>query len=509
MSDRKLRALIRASSELVRHLNEETVIQKIIHEATGVLEAESCAVILLDQFSDELFFYSATGSHEDALRRIRMPRNVGIVGHVLATGEPVLVEDVSKDPRHYSEVDKETGLTTNSLVCAPLKFGSNVIGAVEAINKKRVKTFDETDLQLLIVFSNFAAVAVNNARAFGRCQADARAFQASADRGEVFLGDSPAIARVWRMIGKVARTDSTVLITGESGSGKEVIASAIHQQSGRRDRPYICVNCAALDTNLLTSELFGHEKGAFTGATTRRAGRFELADTGTLFLDEVADMEPSVQARLLRVLETQRFERLGGGETIHTDARVIAATNTELELAVEQGRFRGDLYHRLNVVSIEIPSLRDRPGDIPGFVEFFARSFSREMRCPLLNFSDDATRLLAGYPWPGNVRELRNSIERLCVLTDEEMVTAAELVDLFPSIRRWAEQEGQAVPSSAHGSSSAAPPESLWEAERQMIEQALLDCNWNQSKAARALAISRHHLRYRIKKYGIRLRPNA
>lgn len=498
----KIAALVRVSSDLVRHLDEQVVIQSIINEAVNVVGAEACSVILLDENLDECYFYSATGPHDGALQKIRFKKELGIVGKVLQSGKPISVADTERDPHHYGGVDKKTGFVTRSLICAPLNVDDKTIGVVEAVNKKGQNRFSQEDLQLLTIFSNYAAVAINNARAFNRSRTDATAFKIAADRAEEYVGQSPAMKKVRDIIGKVARTKSTVLITGESGSGKEVAASAIHKEGPRKDRPFICVNCAALQEDLLASELFGHEKGAFTGAVERRRGRFELAHTGTIFLDEIAAAQPSVQAKLLRVLETQVFERLGGSETVRTDARIIAATNMDLVKAVRAGAFREDLYHRLNVVSIHIPPLRERKNDIAGLFRYFAQFFASEMKIKALEPTNDTLDLLTIYHWPGNVRELKNLVERVTVLSEKNTVTAEDLLNLFPSMRP---SEDSAV---SRGREIGKNP-SLWELEKQTIEQGLAANDWNQTRTAHALGITRHHLRYRIKKYGINVRPVA
>ncbi len=512
MQPNPLAALIRSSSELVSRLEEKDVIQTVIAEAAKVLDAESCSVILLDDSADECFFFYTTDARDTNLQKIRFNRELGIVGKVIETGKPVLVADATKDPYHYRGVDQRMGMSTRSLVAVPLKVGGKLLGVVEAINKKQQAAFTEEDLQLLILFTNFAAIALNNARAFGTCKTEAEAFRVAADRGDIFLGESPAMQKVWHTIRKVAQTHSTVMITGESGSGKEVIAAAIHRQGPRHDRPYICVNCAALETNLLASELFGHEKGAYTGAVARRIGRFELANHGTIFLDEIGDAELSVQARLLRVLETQQFERLGSSESIRTDARVIAATNADLGAAVRAGKFREDLYHRLNVVTLAVPPLRERQGDIPGFLRYFSQWFAAEMKTRPLAFAEDAMDLLTRYPWPGNVRELKNLVERVSVLAEHSEISARDLLELFPSMAPAGSPVARvAAPATvAAGAAPAAlPPRetggSLWDQEKRAIEQAIVSSGGNQCKAARILGIERHHLRYRIKKFGIDL----
>ena len=499
MHHSNMEALLRASSDLVGCLDEQTVIQKIIEDAALVLGAEACSVILLDEHSNECFFYGASNASEAGLSKIRFGRNLGIVGQVLESGRPVVVGDTARHPRHYRGVDRETGMQTRALVAVPLRVQNRTIGVVEAINKIRGVDFSPEDVQLLSLFANFAAAAIANAWAFGRCRNEVQAFREAAAREDVFLGASPAMARVWKTIHKVSATRATVLLRGESGCGKEVVASAIHRHSPDRDKPFVCVNCAALDVNLLGSELFGHEKGAFTGAAARRAGRFELACDGTIFLDEIGDADPSVQARLLRVLESRTYERLGSSQSLRTNARILAATNVDLAAAIRQGRFREDLFHRLNVISIAIPPLRERDDDVPGFLDFFARHFAAEIKTRPIRFAPDAVALLRRYPWPGNVRELRNLVERTVVLADSATVDASALLDMFPSLK----PANPAAPSAPPSLREAPAPDNLWEMEKNALVNALAECRGNQSQAARKLGIARHHMRYRIRKYRI------
>ena len=295
---------------------------------------------------------------------------------------------------------------------------------------------------------------------------------------------SPQMKQVLSMVKKICSSDATVLITGETGTGKELIASAIHFNSPRRRRAFVKVNCAALHETLLESELFGHEKGAFTGAYKRRIGRFEQANGGTIFLDEIGDMSLSIQAKVLRVIQEKEFERLGGERTIKVDVRLLVATNKDLRALIEEGKFREDLYYRINVVHIHIPPLRERREDIMPLAEFFLKRFSTSKHIKL---SPGAVRLLLNYPWPGNVRELENVIERAVLMAEGDIIDEKDLsieYDLFPSIIRKGIR--------------------LKEAERELIIQALERSNWIQKEAARLLGISKRAIHYKIKKYGIK-----
>lgn len=305
------------------------------------------------------------------------------------------------------------------------------------------------------------------------------------------IGDSPQLRDVFEQIQRVSQTDSTVLIAGESGTGKELVATAIHYSSLRRNKPFVKVSCAALPESIIETELFGHERGAFTSAYNRRTGRFELANAGTLFLDEIGDLPILTQVKLLRVLESREFERLGGSETIKVDVRLISATNQDLEVAVRERRFREDLLYRLNVITIKIPPLRDRSEDIPNLARYFVEKYSREMNKPIKRISKKALNILNSYHWPGNVRELENAIERAVVFCKRDVLTDE---DLSPKLRATA--SGLQV-------SLDLPSYSMAGAERILLEKAVRETDWNLKRAAQVLGISRGTLYSKLKKHGM------
>jgi Nif-specific regulatory protein len=311
------------------------------------------------------------------------------------------------------------------------------------------------------------------------------------------VGASGALGAVLGIVKKVAKSNTTVLIRGETGTGKELIAGAIHHNSLRAARNFVKVNCAALQENLLESELFGHEKGAFTGADKQRVGRFEQADGGTLFLDEIGDMSANTQAKILRVLQEHEFERLGGTRTLRTDVRVIAATNRPLAQMVANGQFREDLYYRLNVVSIDMPPLRERKDDIPALATFFLRRFAGELKKRLDGLAPDALKLLMRYNWPGNIRELENAIERAALLTEGPLLNGTDLRLGELSTGTTASVDGSPVVK--------IPPTgiALEEIERQALIEALKMSNWVQKDAAELLAISPRVMNYKIKTLAI------
>ena len=314
-------------------------------------------------------------------------------------------------------------------------------------------------------------------------------------RFENFVGDNKAIQKVFELIEKVADTDSTVLIAGESGTGKELIAKAIHYNSHRRDNPMVVINCGAIPEELLESELFGHEKGAFTGAHKMRVGRFEMANGGTIFLDEIGDMSPNLQVKLLRVLQGHQFERVGSTKTLEVDVRIIAATNKNLINAVNKGTFRQDLYYRLNVIPIKVPPLRHRKSDIPLLVNFFVNRFNRRKRKDIIRFSTEALDVLLEYDWPGNVRELENMIERVIILADGDKI---EIDDVPESIREKAKKFESIEVGTPCG--DIVFEEAVEEYEKRLILQALDETNWVKTKAAKLLNINRTTLIEKMKK---------
>jgi two-component system nitrogen regulation response regulator NtrX len=314
------------------------------------------------------------------------------------------------------------------------------------------------------------------------------------------VGSSPGMSRVREMIERVAATDSRVLITGESGTGKELVAAAIHTQSKRRDRPFIRVNCAAIPKDLVESEMFGHEKGAFTGATDRRIGRFELAHTGTLFLDEVGDLGAEAQAKLLRAIDAGEIERVGGGKPIRIDVRILAATNKDLGRAVSEGIFREDLFFRLNVIPLPVPPLRERPSDIPALVHHFVALFRMRSGQPSANWSDEAVHALLQYRWPGNIRELANIIERLSILNAGRPIGVAEVRGVIP-VNVNEPQRPQSFPDPSALDQSLT--DTLDEYEKVLIARAISIADGNIAEAARRLKTDRPNLYRRMKRLGI------
>ena len=366
--------------------------------------------------------------------------------------------------------------------------GENGAGATEAM---RSGAFDYVQKSLAI-----EAIELKIQRAMEHQRLVTRLTSMTEPSGEPtdrhgLIGGSPAMKEIFRVIDKVAGSNATILIQGETGTGKERVAEAIHGLSPRRDAPFVRMNCASLPDNLLESELFGHEKGAFTGADQMRIGRFEMANDGTLFLDEVGNMSANTQAKVLRAIQNQEFERLGGSRTIKVDVRIIAATNVNLEVAIKEGRFREDLYYRLNVVNVVVAPLRERQEDILPLAEHFLKRFAREMRRRITSYSPEAVRRLQEYTWPGNVRELENSVERAVLMCEGETIRPADLtlldrehtVNMTPQL--------------------AAELLNLEQLEKSALLEALKRSNWIQKEAAKLLGISSRVMNYKVHKHGI------
>jgi len=312
------------------------------------------------------------------------------------------------------------------------------------------------------------------------------------------VGTSKAMGKVFDLIEKVADTDGTVLISGASGTGKELIASAIHYNSSRGDKPMVVINCGAIPEELLESELFGHEKGAFTGAYKNRTGRFEMANGGTFFLDEIGEMSPSLQVKLLRVLQEQKFEKVGGTKTIHVDVRIIAATNKNLTISINKGKFREDLYYRLNVIPIKVPPLKQRKSDIPLLIDYFMKKFRSEKQNLIKEFSNEALEDMMGFDWPGNVRELENVIKRLTILCDNEIVQVDDLPEHIQRKTRSLQPDEEDVLDKDLNLNEA-----VKDYEKRLILDALEKSNWVKTKAAKLLNINRTTLVEKIKKQNL------
>jgi Nif-specific regulatory protein len=420
----RLQATLEILAQWGQTLETDRLLEQIAEASTRLLSAERASVFLWDRQTKTLVGRPALGVEEGELR---VPENTGIVGQVIASGQPRRVDLEEGQQEIDRSVDEQLGYQTRTLLCVPLRGREGkLFGAFELINK-RSGNFTDEDETALIELAAHAAVALENTQQYEQLLKTRNQLADDAAAGVQLVGQSPPMQALRSTIARVADTELAVLILGENGTGKEVVARSIHYLSHRRHEPFIAVNCAALTETLLESELFGHEKGAFTDARETRVGKFELAAGGTLFLDEIGDMSPGGQAKLLRVLEEKLVVRVGGSTPIHTNARVVAATNQNLTELVGQKKFRQDLYFRLNVVTLELPPLRERGDDILLLAEQFLATFSRQARRRAPRLTAAARKRLLNHNWPGNVRELRNLMERIAHLSSGDKVDADEL----------------------------------------------------------------------------------
>ncbi len=485
-----LKALTEAAAVINSTLELDSVLQTIARLACDVARAESSSVLLLADRGKKLVAVAATGSKKDAVIGREFDPGLGIPGQVLRSGKPIHVPDVRQNGRFVREIDDIGSIRTRSIIAAPMVHRTEAIGVVEVVNRLDGSDFTETDLEILQVFATLAAGAAQNARAYDELR---KRFESLRDQAVVqpsIIGTSAELRRVLDLCERVAPSNATVLILGETGTGKELCARHIHKASRRRRETFAAVNCAALTETLLESELFGYEKGAFTGADQQRRGWFELADGGSLFLDEIGDVSRATQVKLLRVLQEKEFVRVGGNKPISCDVRIIAATNRNLKDMMTDGVFREDLYYRLSVFPIHLPPLRDRRDDVPALVEHFVDNAVRDFRIPQLRLDPDTMDMLTRYAWPGNVRELQNVIERSVLMSDGTRLLPSHLP---PEIQA----------AVGEGEDGEFDTGTLFGQERALIIKALENNAWNQSQTARDLGITRDHLRHRIKKYRI------
>lgn len=486
----RLESLLAISAQWNRTLETEPLLVQMAEAATKMLAADRASIFLWDRANKLLVGRPALGVEGNELR---IPDNQGVVGEVIQSREPRLVNAGPEAGQISHAVDKQTGYQTKSLVCVPLTSRKGeVLGAFEVINKLAGE-FTDDDLAALTELAAHAATALENVQERERLLRAGKLLAEEAAAGVRLVGDSPAIEALRSAARRVAETDLAVLILGENGTGKEVVARTIHFLSARRDEPFLAVNCAALTESLLESELFGHEKGAFTDARESRAGKFELANGGTLFLDEIGDLSLGGQAKLLRVLEEKVVVRVGGSKPIHTDARVIAATNQNLAEMVRQKKFRQDLFFRLNVVSISLPPLRDRPGDIVLLAEHFLHDFAKRARRKTPVLSAAAKKKLEAHAWPGNVRELRNAMERLAYLAPNDRIEPEDLAFILAS--------GGETPTAVPDNLPLA--DATDEFQKAYITKAIERSGGNMSDAADRLGLHRSNLYRKMRQLGM------
>jgi Nif-specific regulatory protein len=478
---RDLAALMKISTSINSIRGLDNLLERLLELLFEVVPAQRGAILLTDQssFETSLVFGLDRMLGKDA--SVTVSRT--IVQQVLRDGVALLANDAASETTLASE--SLIAARTRSVMCVPLILFDRKLGVIYLDSTLVRDQFNRDHLQLVTAIAGIAAVAIENARQFEWLETENERLLADVNIEHNMVGESAAMQRVYHFISKVAPTEATVLIGGESGTGKELAARAIHRNSKRAQKAFMAVNCAALNESLLESELFGHEKGSFTGALAQKKGRLEVADGGTVFLDEVGELTPPLQVKLLRVLQEREFERVGGTVTINVDLRVIAATNKNLEEAIEVGQFRQDLYYRLNVVSLEMPALRDRRDDIMLLANYFADKYGARCNRKLTGFSTQARNCLIAYDWPGNVRELENTIERAIVLGTTEWILPEDLPE---AVLETKVTDG---PSTYH--------EAVVQNKKQIILNALEEAKQDQIEAARSLGIHPNYLQRLIR----------
>jgi formate hydrogenlyase transcriptional activator len=505
----RLQVLLDVNNALVSNLELQDLFRAIVSALARVIHHDYTSLALYDEATGQMRIRALDFPAGRGLIREEMtaPCEASPAGRCFSTGQPYLATRAELE-RFDTEVVRlllREGVQT--VCCVPLLAHGRAIGSLN-LASRRENAFRPEDVELLMQVAGQVAIAVENALAYKEIAAlknklaEEKLYLEEEIRSELnfeeIIGESPSLKKALLQVEMVAAANTTVLIHGETGTGKELVARAIHNLSPRRERTFVKVNCAAIPAGLLESELFGHERGAFTGAIAQKIGRFELADKGTLFLDEVGDIPLELQPKLLRVLQEQEFERLGSTRTIRVDVRVVAATNRDLAQLVAERTFRSDLYYRLNVFPIYVPPLRERPGDIPLLVRYFVQKYSRQLNNPVQYVPVETMEALANYSWPGNVRELENLIERAVLLS-----RGSELRVPLSELKASAAVALPAGPAAAEGESVT----TLEEAERRHILRALRQTRWvigGPKGAATLLGIKRTTLQARMRKLGIR-----
>ncbi|MDG2223493.1 MAG: sigma-54-dependent Fis family transcriptional regulator [Rubripirellula sp.] len=486
----QLNTVLEAAAEWQTLDDDEALLKRIADTATELLNCERASIFLWDRRRKKLIGRPALGVEGGVLE---VDDNVGVVGEVLRTGEAKIWNGGADDESRVNrKVDRSLEFETRSLVAVPMQGQRDtLIGVFEAINH-RGEGFDAFDAVLLADLATHAAVAIASQRTRRKLTETRDRLVNDAASAAPLIGENSAIDSVRQNATKVAGTDLSVLILGENGTGKEVLARHIHFESERRSGPFIAVNCAALVESLLESELFGHEKGAFTDANATHVGKFELASGGTLFLDEVGDMSPGGQAKLLRVLEDKIVVRVGGSQSIPVDVRVVAATNQPLEDLIEQKRFREDLYFRLNVVKLTLPPLSQRGDDVLLLTNQFLHDFCYQIGRKIPTLDRGAQGALLAHHWPGNVRELRNTIERICYLCDEDVIHAADLM-----------LSGSKLRANSKSATIGTLKDATRDFQVEHINAAIEACHGNMTDAAARLGLHRSNLYRKMRQLGV------
>ncbi len=482
-----LDALLRISHTINTLQEPGVLLERIMDIAVETVGAERGFLILSNDTAGALTVQTARNISEQNIEHLTNFSN-SVVREVLQTGETLLSYDAQSDAR-FREMQSIVMHQIQAIVCAPLKIKERPIGAIYLDSINRRSGFTESSTQFLSTFANQAAIALENAQLYQQLREENQQLRKEAQKVHGFsdiVGQSWKMKQVFDIMSSVADSDATVLIQGESGTGKELVARAIHYHGARRDKSFVALFCGSLPESLLESELFGHKKGAFTGAISDKKGLFETADTGTFFLDEIGDISPRLQTQLLRVLQEGEIKRVGENHVRQVDVRIIAATNKNLQEKIKDGSFREDLFYRLNVINVHLPSLRERTEDVPLLIQHFLTRFSAKYKKNIHGFTADALNMLTRHGWPGNVRELENTIERAVVLAKGALIGPAEL--------RLPETNGHLEASFPSGMT-------LEQMAKQLVEQTLRELQGNVTHAAERLGVSRRWIQYKQKQW--------
>lgn len=500
----ELSAILQVSQVLTSSFDLEKNLHAAMEILAGRLALQRGCVFLLDPLSKGLKIVSAYGLTREEIQRGKYRIGEGIVGQVIETGQPMFIPNIGAEPKFLNKTDSRPKKSGISFLCMPIAIDGKTLGviSVDGIYNAQQGNVDD-DLRVLSIMASFIAQYVLLWEHFRQTESECGNLRLQLEEKYSLpniIGESAPFQQVLKLVRKVAATDTGVLLLGESGTGKELIAQTLHYQSRRSQQPYVAVNLAALPENLIEAELFGVEKGAFTGATSRRVGRFEMADQGTIFLDEIGELPLNLQVKLLRVLQERAFERIGSSESMTVNVRVVAATNRNLMDEVANGNFREDLYWRLNVVPIVLPPLRERADDIPLLIDFYVEKFNR-IHGRSVRMSAAVLNHLKSYAWPGNVRELANTMERLVIMADQDAITEIDLPANILCTTDGNNGNGDRCPLISEDLGNQ-----VQQLEQRKIVEALKESKGIQQQASRILGITPRQLGYRIRKYNIDLR---
>jgi transcriptional regulator with GAF, ATPase, and Fis domain len=479
--------LWRISSELNSLQDVGAIKRKVLMSALEVAPADRAAILLLDHLEGST---SVIGMERQAYQECQIEVSRTLVNRVVEEGVAILSNDIAEGGTSGSSSPSRRKV--QSVLGIPLLIFDRTRGVLYLDGLDLASRFDEDLLQFLAAIGGIAAIAIENVRRFEQLADENRRLRAEIDVEHNMVGESPCMREIYQFIGKVAASDATVLVSGESGTGKELVARAIHANSERAKKPFVAINCAAIAETLLESELFGYEKGAFTGATGQKKGKLETAEGGTVFLDEIGELAPALQAKLLRVLQEREFERVGGTRPIKLNVRLITATNADLQEAVKRGAFRKDLYYRLNVVSVRVPPLRERREDIPLLASYFAAKYAERSKRVVTGLSPEARDCMLRYDWPGNVRELQSAMERAVVLGSASTILIEELPE---AVLDRAARSGLAVTRYHEG---------VQEARKRIILEAIEQTKGHYADAARLLGLHPNYLHRLIRNLNLR-----